>query len=350
MFQKKLFPKSAQYELTLQCNMSCLHCNVSAGKERPNELSLHQWNIITKQLAELGCKKIDLLGGEPFVRKDWYEISQTIKDYGMNLLFVTNGSLITQRTIEQLKKLEPHAVAVSIDGATPSTHDSFRGVKGSFEQCQKVIQVLREANLPTTVLTTIHKKNFSELSQMRSQLIHKGIAWQIQLALPLGRFQKEWMITKDDFYAVALFIASTRRKYSLKELPIIGTHCFGYYSKILPNHAIMPNWRGCQAGITSLGIQSDGSVKGCLFLPEWFVQGNVKEQSLFDIWNDSKFCDYTRKFMAENLQVDCRKCKYGKKCKGGCLAASFAITGRNYGDPYCLNIIEKQFSKKDYEG
>ncbi len=344
MFRKKLFPKSAQYEITLQCNMHCTHCNVSAGEQRRNELSTSQWKAITKQLTELGCRNIDLLGGEPFVRKDWFEIAQDIKDNGLDLLLVTNGLLINDNTIEKLKKLDPYAVAVSIDGYTASVHDSLRGVKGSFKQCQKAIRLLKEANLPTTVLTTVNKKNFHELPQMRSRLLNKGIAWQIQMALPLGRLKKDQMITKEDFYAVALFILSTRRKYSLKEMPIIGTHCFGYYSHLLSNHAINPNWKGCQAGITSIGIQSDGEVKGCLFLPEHFVQGNVKQHSLSDIWNDPDFCYYTRKFDVEELLGDCGNCKYGKKCRGGCLAASVSISGNPFSDPYCLHVIEKNFN------
>jgi len=341
MFKKKLFPKSAQYELTLQCNMHCIHCNVAAGEQRQNELSTSQWKMITKQLVELGCQNIDLLGGEPFERKDWFEIAQDIKENGLDLLFVSNGLLINEYTIEKLKKLDPHAVAVSIDGDTASTHDSLRGMNGSFEQCQKAIRLLKEANLPTTVLTTVNKRNFHELPQMRTRLLNKKIAWQIQMALPLGRLKKDMMITKEDFYAVALFISSTRRKYSLKEMPIIGTHCFGYYSHILPNHAINPNWRGCQAGITSVGIQSDGGVKGCLFLPELFVQGNVNERSLSEMWNDPNFCYYTRKFDVEELHGDCRNCMYGKKCRGGCLAASVSITGDAFSDPYCFHELER---------
>jgi len=341
MFLKKFSPKSAQYELTLQCNMRCIHCNCSAGEKRQSELTSTQWNMITKQLADIGCKTIDILGGELFLRKDWFEISQHVKECGLELLFVSNGTLINEETVKKLRELDPYAVAISIDGSNPSTHDSIRGLKGSFERCRKAIKLLKEANLPTTMITTVNKKNFNELPELRSWLLNKGIAWQLQMAIPLGRFQKDLLITKEDFYATALFIASTRRNYSLKEIPIIGAHCFGYFSGFLPNNVIVPNWKGCQAGITSIGIQSDGGVKGCLFLPEDFVQGNAKESSLYEIWNNPEFCSYTRNFDAGDLSRECKKCKYGKKCRGGCLATSVSITGKKFSDPYCFKLIEE---------
>lgn len=338
---KSYAPKSALYELTLRCNMRCTHCGSSAGEKRQDELTTDQWNQVTKQLVLLGCKKIALLGGEPFLRKDWFEISETVKEYGLKLLFISNGLLINEKTVEKLRKLDPYAVAISVDGATPATHDSIRKVNGSFERCQEALKLLIDTNLPTTVITTVNKKNFKELPEIRSWLLNKGIAWQLQMAVPIGRFQKDFMISKEDFYATAMFIASTRRNYSIKEIPIVGAHCFGYYSKILPNYAIMPNWKGCQAGITAIGIQSDGRVKGCLSLPQEFVQGNVKEKRLSEIWNDPEFCAYTRNFTAENLNGDCKDCKYGKKCKGGCLAASVSLTGNKFSDPYCFKLIEE---------
>jgi radical SAM protein with 4Fe4S-binding SPASM domain len=341
---KKYVPKTALYELTLGCNMKCIHCGSSAGNKRKNELNTMQWNSVTEQLVLLGCKKIALLGGEPFLRKDWYEISKNIKEYKLKLLFISNGFLLNKKIIEKIRMLEPYAVAISIDGSNRKTHDLIRGIKGSFERCIKTLEMLKDANIPTTVITTVNCINFNELPELRSWLLNKEIAWQLQMSIPIGRFKKKFLLSKEEFYALALFIASTRRNYRIKELPIIGAHCFGYYSKILPNYAIMPNWKGCQAGISSIGIQSDGGVKGCLSLPEEFVQGNVTKKKLFDIWKDQEFCSFTREFQTERLNGDCVDCKYGKKCKGGCLATSLGLTNKMFSDPYCFKLIEENQS------
>ena len=73
MFRKKYAPYAGLYELTLRCDMQCIHCGSSAGIKREKELSTEEWNSVTKQISDLECKTITLLGGEPFLRKDWQE-------------------------------------------------------------------------------------------------------------------------------------------------------------------------------------------------------------------------------------------------------------------------------------
>lgn len=342
MFKKKVFPYSTVVELTLKCNMKCIHCGSSAGEDRENELSFNEWTTVFKDLSDLDCELITLMGGEPFLRKEWYELAEKVKDFGMNVIFMSNGYNINDEIVSKIRKIDPYTVAISMDGATAQTHDSIRGVKGSFEKCKDVLNSLRDADVPTTVVTTVHKGNFKELPQMREFLLNRNIAWQIQMADPLGRFPKKMHLSLKEFYSVSLFIASTRQKYSLKEMPITGAHCIGYNSQVLPNITLSPKWNGCQAGISALGIQSNGSVKGCLSLPNSFVEGNIRERSIIDIWNDPSFCSYNRKFTKDDLQDDCKNCKYGKSCKGGCGAVSASLTSKLHSDPFCLYLIEKQ--------
>ncbi|KYK28925.1 hypothetical protein AYK20_06390 [Thermoplasmatales archaeon SG8-52-1] len=340
MFSKKYEPRFGLYELTLRCNMNCIHCGSSAGQKRKKELTTEEWNKVTKQLADLNCKEITLLGGEPFIRKDWYEISKEIKDLGIKVTYMSNGFLIGEKVIKKLRKIEPKTVSVSIDGATKETHDKIRQLKNSFDRCLEVISNLKKAGINTTVITSINKLNFKELPGLRSLLINKDIVWQLQIAIPLGRFKKDLLLSLEEYYAAAIFIASSRQKYSQKELPIIGTHCFGYYSKILRNPMVFP-WNGCQAGISTIGIQSNGDVKGCLSLPIEFIEGNIRKNTVIEIWQKPGFCSYNRNFKKSYLNNNCIGCKYGKKCRGGCLGVSIGITGRKNGDPYCFKLIEE---------
>ena len=84
----------AIWELTLACNMNCKHCGSSAGEDRSNELSLEECYKLCKEFADEGCNLVTLMGGEPFVRKDWNQISWCIKDLGMDLGYVTNALLV----------------------------------------------------------------------------------------------------------------------------------------------------------------------------------------------------------------------------------------------------------------
>jgi radical SAM protein with 4Fe4S-binding SPASM domain len=174
-------------------------------------------------------------------------------------------------------------------------------------------------------------------------LINKDIVWQLQIAIPLGRFKKDLLLSKDEYYAAAIFIASTQRKYSRKELIILGTHCFGYFSKKLRNVMVFP-WNGCQGGISTIGIQSDGGIKGCLSLPPDFIEGNFYENKISELWQSSGFCRYNRDFEKSNLNENCIDCKYGVRCKGGCLGVSVGITGKKHNDPYCLKTLEEDMT------
>ena len=200
--------------------------------------------------------------------------------------------------------------------------------------------MLRDAEINTSIVTTLNKINFNDLPEIRDIILNKGIAWQIQIAAPMGRFSKEFMISKEEFYSAGILIASCRQKYGIEELPIMGAHCFGYNSKKLPNVNLVPVWNGCQSGVTLLAVQSNGDVKGCLSLSDDFIEGNILNKSLKEIWNNSDFCKYNRNFSKDQLNGECKDCKYGKKCKGGCMSISTALTGERNADPYRFKLIE----------
>ena len=333
MIKKKYIPVSATLELTLACNMNCMHCGSAAGKKRTDELTTQEALDLCDELKELGTGLVTVMGGEPFLRQDWYTIAKRIRDLKMDLTFITNGQYIDKKTVTLLKQLKPYAVAISLDGGIPETHDSIRGTKGAYEKCLSSIELLKEAGIATSIVTTLHKKNVKELPKIRELILNKGIAWQIQMAGPTGRFPKDLVLSKEEFYSVAMFISSCRNQYPIKQLPVMGAHNFGYHSHVLGQIMISPLWHGCTAGITSIGIQSNGGVKPCLSMPDEYTQGNIRKRSLKDIWNDPGFAAFNRKFKKEDLRGNCKTCKYGKSCKGGCETMSTSLTGTLHGDP-----------------
>ncbi len=327
--------KCAVWEITLRCNLRCSHCGSSAGLPRANELTTQECFRLCEELAELGCEDVSLMGGEPFLREDWFSIAQCIKNLGMNLSIVSNGTIL-DKFIDKISQLKPKVVGISLDGMKES-HEKIRG-KGTFEKVIRAIELLREKGIQTTVITTVSKINFKDLPEMKNLFYKKGINWQIQIAMPFGNFKKEQMLSKEEFYATALFIAKERIENSFKNLPVIGAHCYGYFSKILPGCS----WEGCSAGITSIGITSDGGIVGCLSMGnDRFIEGNIREKSLKEIWENPNSFSYNRKFDKNQLGPNCKDCKYGAICKGGCNAMSYILTGQFHNDPYCFYAIER---------
>jgi radical SAM protein with 4Fe4S-binding SPASM domain len=345
MFRMKHTLIHTLLEITLKCNMKCVHCGSSAGYKRENELSTKQWINVCDQLADLNCRQITLMGGEPLVRKDWHEIASHVRNKDINLTVMSNGYLINETVINQLRTLEPYAVAISLDGATEDTHDYIRGMQGSFKRCIQALDLLIEADLPTTVVTTVHKMNLNDLQKIRNLLINRKIAWQIQMGTPFGRFPSTLTLSLEEFYAVAMFIAATKKQFSVKELPITGAHCMGYHSSVLPN-LMVGLWKGCYAGMNVLGIQSNGGIKGCLSLPDDFIEGNINEVNISDVWNNADAFNYNRNFRKDKLKNYCNECKYGYSCRGGCISSSISLAGKTHCNPYCLYRIEKEIIAK----
>ena len=338
-------PDIAVWEITLKCNLKCIHCGSSAGDSRIEELSTKEAFQLCHDLSEIGFKGIALMGGEVFLRKDWVEIAKEIKDLGIVLSIISNGFFDPEKIIPQLVKLKTDCVMVGLDGASPETQDKIRNVNGSFEKAKNFIRAAKEANLSVGYITTVHKMNFHDLTNIKDFIIKENVNWQIQGATPIGRFPKELVLSDEEYYSLGLFIFAMQKKLAEKKISVIGAHNLGFHSKVIPNLSTYPEWNGCYAGKTVLGIQSNGNIKGCLALSDKFVEDNIRNRSIKDIWSDPESFAYNRKFKIGELGENCQGCKYGKTCKGGCTTRSSSLTGIPHNDPCCHYKIEKNLLK-----
>ena len=328
----------AIWEFTLACNLRCSHCGSSAGNARPDELSTDEAFKLSEMLASEGCKEVCLMGGEPLLRKDFVQVSKCVQQLGMKLSMVSNGTLMG-RFADSISALDPEVVGISLDGMKDS-HEGIRG-KNTWDKTVEAIDMLRDRGVQTTVITAVSKLNFRDLPHMRELLAPKGVNWQIQTAMPFGNFTREQTLSPEEFYATALFIAKEGLRDRSERMRIAGAHCYGYFSKVLPGSS----WKGCTAGISTIGITSDGGIVGCLSMGnDRYVEGNVRERHFRDIWNDEDAFAYTRKFEERDLGENCAGCRYGLRCGGGCNSVSLALTGKFHNDPYCFRSIERRRS------
>ena len=325
----------AIWEFTLACNLRCTHCGSLAGNPRPNELTTNECFKLCEDLAELGCPEVALMGGEPFLRDDWFSVSQCVKDLGMDLNFVSNGILI-EKYIEKISRLEPDVIGISLDGMKKS-HELIRG-DGTWEKTIGALELLKQNNIQTTIITAVSKINLNDSQKIKDFIFKKGINWQIQVATPFGNFDKDQMLSKEEFYRTAEFIIDVRKQHLFEDLPIVGAHCYGYFSEAFSDCT----WEGCTAGFGSVGITSDGGIVGCLSMGnDRFIEGNVRDESFIEIWENPDNFAYNRKFNKAILGTNCSNCKHGEICKGGCNSVSYALTNKFHNDPYCFYAIEK---------
>jgi len=331
----------ASWEITLKCNLKCFHCEFSAGKASPDELSNKEAINLCEDLARLSCKRVILMGGEPFLRRDWFTIAKRIKELDIELAFITNGYINSKKVFSKLQDLSPAFIGVSIDGGTAQTHDKIRGVKGSFTKALEFVDTGIKLKLPVIVITSAHKLNIGELPILRDVLFDRNIFWEIQMTDIAGRFPKKYLLDEKEFYSIASFIADTQKMHPSGKKFINGAHDMGYNSSFLPDLTGLLRWEGCQAGVSLIGIESNGGIKGCSALTTEFLEDNIRKRNIVDVWNDPNSFVYNRRFKIDDLKGYCKNCEYAKSCKGGCMETSYMTSGKIHCDPYCFHRIEK---------
>jgi radical SAM protein with 4Fe4S-binding SPASM domain len=336
-------PLLSLVELTLRCNMRCLHCGSTSGRPRRDELSDAELIGVLDALAELGAEEVVLLGGEPLLHPAWETLCRHGVARGLRPILITNGWLLDERMVRRCEDAGTSRVGVSLDGPSAEIHDAIRGVPGAYERAMRAARALRERGVTCSVITCVSRLNLRQLPAMRDQLVGQGLGWQIQVASPNGaRFDPEHMLSRAEFYALARFISRCRGAFSLAELPVAGAHDIGYHSCQLTNYGFRPEWLGCQGGLSTVGIQSDGCIKPCLSMDERFREGNVRTDGLAAVWRDPSRFRRNRRFRAEWLEGGCAPCEHGPSCRAGCPDIAQSATGSVFDNPYCLLRIERE--------
>jgi len=149
-------PTSGRIIITSNCPLRCQMCTF--WRKQHEDPSLNQIKFWIKEMADFGIEKIAIGGGEPFIRKDLAEIVNEIKSYGIRCTITTSGYLIDKVPFPPVDE-----IVVSVDGATPKTHDAIRGVKGSWENAIKTIQVAKKKCMVKQVNFVLQKDNYHEL-------------------------------------------------------------------------------------------------------------------------------------------------------------------------------------------
>lgn len=335
----------AVWELTLACNLACVHCGSRAGTGREGELSTDEALDLVRQLAEVGITEVTLIGGEAFMRRDWLVIAAEITRRGMACTVTTGGYRLTRGMAERMAEAGIHRASVSVDGLE-ATHDRLRGKPGSWQSCWRTIGHLRSAGILATCNTQINRLTAPELLPLYQLLAEAGVgAWQVQMTVPMGNAadNPELLLQPPDLlkvFPVLAEIARSGRRDGLTLFPGNNVGYYGPYEKVLNSPEQPARWQGCQAGVSTLGIEADGTIKGCPSLPTAaYAGGSIRERSLKDIVRNSPELNINMSAKTPagtgHLWGFCAGCEHAPVCRGGCSWTAHAFFGRRGNNPYC---------------
>ncbi len=321
-------PICLTWELTYACNLACIHCLSSSGRRDPNELSEAEAKSVVDELAAMQVFYVNVGGGEPMLRPDFFELLEYAVDRGVGVKFSTNGTRMSPARARRLAELDYVDVQISIDGATSATSDPIRGA-GSYLAARRAMDLLAEAGFggfKISVVVTRH--NVDELEELVTIAASYGAQLRLTRLRPSGRAVDSWE-------ALHPTGDQQRRLYHwLQDHPRVLTGDSFFHLSALG--APLDGLNLCGAGRVVCLIDPVGDVYACPFvIDDEFLAGNVRDPGGFGaVWRDSARFSALR---APQSAGACASCGSYDACRGGCMAAKF-FTGvpLDGPDPECV--------------
>ncbi len=183
-------PKWIAWEITRRCNLKCVHCRSSSTLEADThpDFPFSEATRILDDIASYASPVVVLSGGEPLLRKDVFDIAKYGTGKGLRMCLATNGTLVTQKTCDQIKESGIKMVSLSLDGAKAETHDNFRNQQGAFAGTMNAIRLFNDNGIPFLVNSSFTIRNREEIPQIYKLVKSLGAsAWYMFMIVPTGR-------------------------------------------------------------------------------------------------------------------------------------------------------------------
>lgn len=303
-------------ELTLRCNERCLHCGSNCGDVMLDELTVNQY---AKFLAEIkgdfgtADKMLCITGGEPLLRKEFFDIMSVANELGFSWGMTSNGTLIDDSVAKDLRRVGMKTISISIDGLE-ETHDTFRRTEGGWKRAlngvESLIRVGGFKNIQITTVVT--HQNIGQLDELYKIFNDMDIdSWRIINIEPIGRAKQhpELILTNDDYKYMFEYIRNKR----IAGEPV--TYGCSHYLGMEYEHEVRDWYYICTAGTYIASIMANGDITACLDIerrPE-FIQGNILADRFKDVW-ENKFQIFRKNLADENEK--CRNCSENCRCHG----------------------------------
>lgn len=330
-----------QWHITERCNLRCAHCYQGnySGKELTFEHLLGILEQFKKMLFHWRAQgkgrpikgHITVTGGEPFVRKDFFDLLEVFHQNKelFSFAILSNGTFIDAKNSKRLRELNPAFMQVSIEG-TQATHDDIRG-KGSYEKTISAIRLLVKAKIRTLISFTAHRRNYKEFPDVArlGRRLKVSRVWADRL-IPQGSGEnlEEMVLTPEETLEFFKLMEAEEKKASRT--------LFGK-TEIVMNRALQFLVAGgkpyyCTAGDTLLTVQPNGDLYPCRRMP--IKVGNLLETHLLDLYYSSELFNTLRD--KSKISTGCKNCFYAKLCRGGLKCLSYAISSDSFRtDPGC---------------
>ncbi|MEY2762333.1 MAG: hypothetical protein RLZZ43_148 [Actinomycetota bacterium] len=323
-------PICLTWELTYACNLQCVHCLSSSGTRDPRELTTEQAKAVLDELRDLQVFYINIGGGEPMVRRDFFELLEHAEHCNIGVKFSTNGAFITPENARRLAAMNYLDIQISLDGADRETNDRVRG-EGSYDIAIRAMDNLRDASFGRFKISVVMTRdNVSQLDEFKALADSYGAQLRITRLRPAGRGADTW----NELHPTA---AQQRIIYDwlMRHGEDVLTGDSFFHLNAFGD--ALPGLNLCGAGRVVCLIDPLGDVYACPFvIHDEFKAGSVLDDGGFTrVWKSSELFTSLREPESPGA---CASCGSYDACQGGCMAAKF-FTGLPLDgpDPECVS-------------
>jgi len=332
-----------------------------------SDLPTDRWLIFFAELGELAVQRVTLSGGEVFTRPDLFELIDAIIENRMRYSLLTNGTLITEKTIVALsiskRRLRLDSIQVSIDGSNADVHNKSRP-PNSFGRAMRGLLLLRDAGIPVTVRVTVNHHNVHDLENIAKLLLDDlGLpGFSTNEAEQMGTARctgQDVLITEEERRLASSTLAKLNRRYdnriSATAGPLALANHFADLDDRLARGEIQMSGRGtlssCGGVFSKMAVLHDGTMVPCNLLPS-MIMGKIGIDPLQKAWLHHSAINSVRNLTGIPLSslANCRECAYTGLCAGGCPAAVMAKFGKlDAADPDVCYRLYRQHREKYHD-
>ena len=321
-------PICLTWELTYACNLACSHCLSSSGRRDPRELTTAECKAVIDELQRMQVFYVNIGGGEPTVRSDFWELLDYATAHDVGVKFSTNGIKIDAEAARRIAANSYVDVQVSIDGATPEVNDAVRG-EGSYATAVRALEHLAAAGVSPKLSVVCTRHNVGQLDAFKAIADRFGAQLRLTRLRPSGRGADVW----DDLHPTQ---QQQRELYDWLVAHGEGVLTGDSFFHLAAYGQALPGLNLCGAGRVVCLIDPVGDVYACPFaIADPFLAGNVRSEGGFaTVWRESPLFLELREPQSGGA---CAGCSAYDACRGGCMAAKF-FTGLPLDgpDPECV--------------
>lgn len=323
---KQRIPLGGTFELTPVCNMDCRMCYVKMSRQQQEAIrplmTAGEWIRLAEEAKNQGMLYLLLTGGEPFSRPDFREIMTGLHDMGLVLTINSNGTLITEKTMEWLVQVPPVRINITLYGASDATYERLCGNPRGFTQVTEAIRMLRDAGIAVKINCSLTPYNADDLEKIidfsrREELVVQATAYMFPpVRRDAAKVGENDRFTPEEaaYYAAKIEKLLGGTEQFLKRAEALD------FGSIPSDDDMCPDAEGdgilCRAGKSNFWVTWEGKMLPCGMMPDEGV--DLSATGFAEAWKQ-----ITEKVNAIRLPAKCRSCSLKERCR---VCAAMAVT------------------------